>query len=190
MFSPSSSSSTNSLLAILRFGDLFWSCKSLMRLGKGEREFLGRRRESLGCRKVCPRGSNQEREQEMSSMVGLRGTVQIRHTRQWSMGLLPWKLAASRAQGCAGTVRPRYRHKWRDGAWIGRYLTRTPFSMGNKIALQLLMKTYFYLQQQFFQQQSRASRLGFSSRNALRIRAIHSVSSHYHYCRHGSKFTQ
>lgn len=40
----------------------------------------------MGCRKVCPRGSNQEREREMRSMVGLRGTVQIRHTRQSSVG--------------------------------------------------------------------------------------------------------
>lgn len=71
------------------------------------------------------------------------------------MGLLPWKLAASRAQGCAGTVRPRYRHKWRDGAWIGRYLTRTPFLLGNKIAPEFLLKIDFYLQQQLQQQQSR-----------------------------------
>ena len=121
--------SENSLLAILKSGDLSGLGISLCVFGKGRKRSQMTRVGGrwLGLSQSLPEGGGDDEDDEqteMRSMVGFRGGAQCRlgthvNLPRWCAAMETCPIL--RRRGWAGTVRPRYRHKWRDGAWLGRY---------------------------------------------------------------------
>lgn len=103
-----------------------------MRRVKGKRKVLATKSSGWVIAKSARGEASTEARDEIDG--GVEG-----HSVDWahvddSVGGCHGNIARVGAQGYACTVRHRYMHKWWDGAWIRRYLVRTPVPLGNKIA--------------------------------------------------------
>jgi hypothetical protein len=78
-------------------------------------------------------------------------------------------------------------HKWWDGAWIRRYLTRTPVRLGNKIAAAASFENLLLSSTTIAPAAIACLKGNFQARNFWTLQAAVAPSQ---FCSHGLIFTQ